>query len=237
MKYKINIGSFYWNQIFRNREMMAQKTEWAAGDLSTVYFEGDISALLQEERKRILVIGSRDIDGEVKASVTEILRNIASLVPSKQADKAPIILSGLAVGTDTIVHKTALEMGLPTVAVLGNGLNTVYPHVNSDLAERIKHMPSCGLLTQFDDGIGPMATNFIDRTKTLVLMSDCVIVVCSKEKGMSIVAARFARDWGIPVYAIPGRPDDIRMKGNNRLIGEGLAEIIIDYGQFQDIMR
>ena len=112
------------------------------------------------------------------------------------------------------------------------GLDTIYPNVNRNLAEQIIESGG-GLITNYPDGTAPEALNFIQRTALMTALADLVIVICSREKGSPMVAARTAFDMDIPVLAVPGRPDDMVHKGTNILIKGGVAEIITDCNDFE----
>lgn len=202
------------------KDILKQKT--------TYKIKGDFYPLLDNTRPRICIIGSRDICANI---ISDIHRMVEVL--SRREDK-PIILSGLAVGTDTAAHKAALEMGLTTYAVMAQGIDSVYPYQNRGLADAIIKAGG-GLITAFDDGISPMAVNFLERTKQMVTMSNMVIIAAAREKGSSIVAAKYAVDLDIPVYALPGQINDPHYKGSNKLIYSGDASLLYDYEQLLNI--
>ena len=81
-----------------------------------------------------------------------------------------VIVSGLAFGIDVIAHRAALEGGIPTVAVLGHGLSTIYPHAHRETARRISHQGA--LVTDFHSGMGPERNNFLRRNRIIAGMSD-----------------------------------------------------------------
>lgn len=137
------------------------------------------------------------------------------------------VVSGLALGIDTAAHRAALENGVHTVAVLPTGItDSIYPHMNAGLAERIAETPGCALVTSFPPGTEPMALNFIARNHIIAGLANKLIIVESKARGGGMVCARLANDYGRDVYAVPGRIDDIRSAGCNQLIGNGIAKII-----------
>lgn len=232
----LNITSPEWMSVFRGRREMSIETLPNGGrGLDNVYFDGDLSGLLQEDRRRIAIIGTRDITPAITNNIQHIVHTLAKGPENSDSSKKSIIISGLAVGTDTVAHKAALEMGLPTVAVMGAGLDMIYPHANSIIADKIRHTAECGLLTQFPDGSAPLAINFVERTKTMVLMSDAVIIPACRAKGTALLAARFAHSLGIPVFAIAGGPEETRNAGCNRLIKEKTADIIASFEELQDL--
>lgn len=202
------------------KDILKQKT--------TYKIKGNFYPLLDNTRPRICIIGSRDIGANVVSDINRMVE-----VLSRREDK-PIILSGLSVGTDTAAHKAALEMGLTTYAVMAQGIDSVYPYQNRGLADVIIKAGG-GLITTFEDGTPPMAVNFIERTKQMVTMSDMVIIAAAKEKGSSIIAAKYAYNLDIPVYALPGQINDPHYKGNNKLIYTGDTRLLYDYEELLNI--
>ncbi len=191
-----------------------------------IRIRGDETPLLATGRPRVVIIGSRMptlSDIEYTNRIVEAL----SRNPSR-----PTVISGLALGTETAAHRAALACGLPTYAVLPTGLDTIYPRMNQNLADRIIENGG-GLITNYPDGTAPEAPNFIQRTTLMTALADLVIVICSQEKGSPMVAARTAFDMDIPVLAVPGRPDDMMHKGTNILIKHGIANLIADYSEFE----
>ena len=192
--------------------------------------EGDPTLLNDPHVPKITVIGSRD----ASADALDTVNNIVSVTAA--AGVRPLLISGLAYGVDTRLHRAALEAGLPTVAVVATGLETVYPYANRELAKEITRTPGCAVVTQFPEGTAALALNFLERTKTMVAMSDAVVVVQSKERGSSMMAARYACDLGIPVFAVPGRLSDIRHAGCNSLIRQNVATLF-DYSDIVTICK
>ncbi len=216
--------------MFRNRTEIVQTMDDEPNNPGHVRLNGDISALLDSSRPRIAIVGTRDMDLNAKDYVRRIVNNLSS------RKDHPIIVSGLALGVDMEAHMAALNAGLPTIAVVATGLDTVYPNKALLLSERIIKHKGSGIVTSFPDNTAPMAYNFLYRNRTIVLMSDMVIVVASKSKGGAIVTANLAYDWNIPVYAVPGRPDDVRNRGCNELIAGGIATPLFDFEQLQDLV-
>ena len=223
----LTLGTAEWNKVFRGREAIVSDMAGAPNNPSAVRFSGDLSALLDERRPRIAVVGTRDMSPHGKEYTIQIVSALA-----EWKDK-PVIISGLAFGIDATAHRAALQAGLPTVAVVATGLDTVYPYRHTGLAEDITSSEGSGILTQFPDKTAPMSFNFLYRNRTLALLCDAVIVVESKSKGGAMVAAKLANDYDIPVYAVPGRPDDIRSRGCNELIRNKVAEPLFDFEELK----
>lgn len=168
--------------------------------------------------KRILsVVGTRRATSYGRNFCWEMIRDLSKLTP------APTIVSGLAYGIDVIAHRAALEFGLPTVAVLGHGMRTIYPSSHRETAKRI--VLQGALLTDFHSGMGPERNNFLRRNRIIAGLSQGTLVVESAESGGSLITANMALSYGRPVLAVPGRVDDYRSTGCNRLINRNIAAI------------
>lgn len=169
----------------------------------------------------ISVIGTRDPSPYGKEQTAKIVYEL------QVKEKTPAVVSGLAMGIDTVAHKAALEAGMKTVAVMATGISDpVYPTINRTLAERIAATEGSALVTPFIPGTAPMAINFLLRNHVIAGLNNHTILVESKDRGGGILTARLAFDYGRQVYAVPGRLDDIRSTGCNRLIREGIAEML-----------
>ena len=215
--------SSMWAGLFRNRERFFKDLQFPISGVDSISFSGDMSSIYSENSVRVTIIGTRDIDYKAKA---DVWRLVHVLKKTSSETCRPLIVSGLALGVDIEAHKAALECEMPTVAVLPTGLDEIYPYAHASIAKKITETPGCGLLTQFEDKTAPIALNFLDRNKTIALMSDLVIVVASKTKGGAMLTAKLANSFGVPVYAIPGALDDERRKGCNELIRSGIAKML-----------
>lgn len=173
---------------------------------------------LWKPRRNIAVIGTRDISPYGREWCERMVTEL-SHTPDK-----PLIVSGLALGTDICAHRTALETGLPTVAVMATGPETIYPYRHRETAERICRTPGCALITDYPPGTSPLAVNFLRRNRIIAGMSDTTILVESKIKGGGMMTSRLAFSYNREVYALPGRIDDIRSEGCNSLIRSKIAE-------------
>ena len=148
----------------------------------------------------------------------------------------PVIISGLAVGIDTYAHQAALECGLTTAAVMGTGLDRIYPYTNKNLAKKIVDSGKGCLLTPFPEQTEPLALNFITRNAVMATIADLVVVVESREKGGAIITARYANEHGTQTLAVPGPVDEPRSKGCNWLIRKGYASILDDFSMLENTM-
>lgn len=141
------------------------------------------------------------------------------------------IISGLAEGIDTIAHKEAVEHDINTIAVLGHGLDRIYPRSNERLAfEIIEH--GGALLSEFPFGVKPDRENFPKRNRIVAGMTEATVVVESSTKGGSLITARLAQDYNRDVFAVPGSIFNKNSAGCNLLIASNGAMPYIDGKQF-----
>lgn len=166
----------------------------------------------------VSVVGTRDLSLYGKEWGTRIV-NAISRAPVK-----PTIVSGLAIGVDINAHFDAMTFGLPTIAVLPVGIDSVYPARHRVAAEKIASSPGGALITDFPPGTAPTAYCFLRRNRIIAGLSQSTILVESKEKGGGMLTARLAYGYQRNVFALPGRIDDLRSAGCNRLIREKVAE-------------
>jgi DNA processing protein len=136
------------------------------------------------------------------------------------------IISGLARGVDSESHKGALAAGGRTIAVLGNGLATIYPPEHADLADRITQQGA--VLSELPMTTSPNHTNFLPRNRLIAGLSLGVIVVEAARRSGSLTTARLASEYNREVFAVPGRVDNDSAQGTNRLIRDQHAKLVID---------
>lgn len=151
-------------------------------------------------------------------------KEACSMVVEHLAEYLPLVVSGLAYGIDIASHKAALENGLPTVAVLPNGLDQVYPARHRDVAVQMVRGGG-GLLTEFPRGTAPQKLNFVKRNRIIAAMTQAVVVVESRVKGGSMITAEYASSYNKDIFAVPGRISDPNSFGCNYLIAKNVASI------------
>ncbi len=177
-----------------------------------LYYKG--SARLDNPRS-ISVVGTRLASAYGKECCGRLIEHIAPF--------SPLVVSGLAYGIDIESHKSALEHGLATVAVLPNGIDTIYPSRHRNLA--VQMLSGGGILTEFPRGTPPHRINFIKRNRIIAAMTQAVVVVESRVKGGSMITAEFANNYNREVFAVPGRITDPNSFGCNYLISKNVASI------------
>ncbi|MDD2278003.1 MAG: DNA-processing protein DprA [Bacteroidales bacterium] len=170
------------------------------------------------QQKVISVVGTRSITDYGKAICEDIISSLA------KRGHNPIIVSGLAYGVDICAHRAALKNDLPTVAVLGHGLNTIYPSIHRNTAKEIYEKGA--LVTDFPSGTTFDRNNFIKRNRIIAGLSDATLVVESAEQGGSLITADIAVSYNREVFAIPGQVGSKYSRGCNLLIKTNKAALI-----------
>jgi DNA processing protein len=179
-----------------------------------LYARGD--ANLNPERT-LAVVGTRQPSPQGASLCEEIVLGLAPF--------APQIISGLAYGIDAAAHKAALDASLSTVAVLGHGLDRVYPQQNQKLALDMTEKNGA-LLTEFLSETEPDRENFPMRNRIVAAMCDALLVVETGAKGGSMITANLANDYHKDVFAVPGRVRDPKSEGCNALIKNHKANLV-----------
>ncbi len=145
-----------------------------------------------------------------------------------------LIISGLAYGIDIAAHKESINKNIPTVGVLGHGLDKVYPGVHASYA--LKMTENGGLLSEFISNTKPDRENFPMRNRIIAGMSDAVIVVEAGETGGALITAELANSYNRDVFALPGRIYDEFSFGCNKLIKTNKAALIQSAKDLEYIM-
>jgi DNA processing protein len=178
-----------------------------------LYYKG--TDVLNAE-KTLGMVGTRSATRYGKQASEEIVKGLK--------DHNPLIISGLAYGIDASAHRNALEHGLSTVAVLGHGLDRIYPFVHTSMAEKIVRQG--GLITEFPHGTNPDRENFPKRNRILAGLCDAVVVVEAGQKGGALITAELANSYNRDVFAVPGRIGDPWSAGANYLIRTNQAHLV-----------
>lgn len=175
--------------------------------------------------------GNRSLNPEKVCAIIGTRRNTDygqrccdDLLEQLQGVTDMMIVSGLALGIDTIAHKAALRNQIPTVGVLGHGLDTLYPASNKSLAADM--MQHGGLLTEFISQTRLSPQNFPVRNRIVAGMADVTIVVESDVKGGAMITSYVAASYNREIAAFPGRIYDSRSGGTNLLIKKQIASLI-----------
>jgi DNA processing protein len=193
-----------------------------------LYVKGKIP--VETEKFSISIVGTRNFSS-YGASVCEKLAG-------DLARCGFVIVSGMARGIDTVAHTATLRARGKTVAVLGSGVDYIYPYENKLLYEEI--VSSGAVISEFMPRSKPDASNFPIRNRIISGMTLGTIVVESAEKGGSMITARLASEQGRDVFAVPGMVNSEISKGTNELIKQGAklvttaSDILEEYADISD---
>jgi len=179
-----------------------------------LYGRGD---LLPADDLALAVIGTRRASGYGKEMTRQLVGGLVA--------QGVTVVSGLARGIDAAAHQTALDCGGRTIAVLGSGIDIVYPSEHRELAKAIVH--SGALLTEYAPGVEPLGVHFPARNRIISGMTLGTVIVEAPDKSGSIGTANLAGEQGREVFAVPGNANSNNSRGTNRLIQDG-AKLVLD---------
>ncbi len=186
-----------------------------------LYIKGNKNIL---NEKSIAIVGAREC--------TKYGENIARKLAYNLSVNNINVISGLARGIDSFAHKGSIMANGKTIAVVGSGLDMVYPKENEGLFNEIINKKGL-VISEYIIGTKPIAKNFPRRNRIISGLSNGVIVVEAKEKSGTLITVDFALEQGKNVYAIPGNIDNKNAFGTNDLIKQG-AKIVTN---MQDILE
>lgn len=172
----------------------------------------------------LAIVGARFCEEESAKYAKEISFDLAK--------RGVVIISGLANGIDSLAHQGCLEAQGKTIAVLGSGLEDIYPKENIRLFDEIIE---CGglVLTEFAPNTPPLKHNFLMRNRIIAALSKGVVLIEAKEFSGSISTAKRALELNKKLFVIPGAAWDDKYEGSNKLLMEG-AKCILTY---EDVLK
>ncbi len=180
-----------------------------------LYSKGNVD---YNQVKILSIVGTRHASDRGIENCEKLIRDLSS------NDKNILIISGLAYGIDICAHKSSVNAGIQTVAVLAHGLHTIYPSLHRNVAEKMVQNGS--LLTEFPSYSKVASYNFVSRNRIIAGLADATVVVESAHKGGALITADIANSYNRDVFAFPGRVNDIHSQGCNHLIKTNKAALI-----------
>lgn len=185
-----------------------------------IYIKGNEKIL---KNHSIAIIGCRDY--------SEYGKKCAEYFSYNLAREGKIIISGLAKGIDSFAHWGAVKAKEKTIAVVGNGLDTVYPKENQKLLEEILKNDGA-IISEYPVGVKPEKNNFPARNRIISGISEGVLVIEAKKKSGTLITVDFALEQGRDVYVVPGNINSINSTGTNDLIKQG-ATLVSNYKEIE----
>ncbi len=205
-KLNVNVISF-WDEYY------PEKLKNISYPPALLFTRGDYQLL---KEKSLAVVGTR--------SPTKYGIECAKYFASSIIKSGIAVTSGLAYGIDTVAHQTAINETGKTIAVLGTGVDFIYPRDNFKLAEKIINK---GLIvSEYLMKTAPATQNFPARNRIIAGLSLGVLLVESDNDGGGIITAKFALDEGNSVFAVPGNINSKKSRGTNRLIKNSEAKLV-----------
>jgi DNA processing protein len=175
-------------------------------------------SLEPDDALAIAIVGSR--------RATAYGLEVAERLSSELAARGIVIVSGLARGIDGAAHRGALDANGRTIAVLGSGVDVIYPPEHVALARDIERHGA--IVSQFPPGTPPLPYHFPARNRVIAGLTLGVVVVEAAERSGALITAGLAGDLGRDVFAVPGRVTSDSSRGTHRLIQEG-AKLVLDW--------
>lgn len=180
-----------------------------------LFYKGDLNT----NKTPISIVGTRKLTSYGKVFIQDLLSELA---PSQA-----ITISGLALGADSCVHEESLKNNIPTIAILAQSLDKLYPASNKILAKKILENNGA-LITEYASFEGMARENFLQRNRIIAGYSPNLIVVETAYGGGSMTTVTAANQYNRDVYALPGKISDPYSQGCNYLIANNKAESIVD---------
>ncbi|MBN1453046.1 MAG: DNA-processing protein DprA [Anaerolineales bacterium] len=178
-----------------------------------LYVRGELSP---EDTWAVAIVGTR--------RVTPYGRQVTEEIASYLAANGVTVVSGLARGVDALAHNAALKAGGRTLAVLGSGVDRIYPPENRGIAEQI--FEHGAVLSDYAPGTPPESSNFPPRNRIISGLSMAVVVIEAGETSGALITAEFAAEQGREIFAVPGNIFAPQSKGTNKLIQRGALPLL-----------
>lgn len=180
-----------------------------------LFYKGNLELL---QKRKISIVGSRRPNSYTKALVSRLACELSK--------RGICVVSGAAMGVDTLAHKGATAKN--TIAVMANGLDIRYPSLNKTLIEQIEQEGLC--LSQYDQGEIARTWSFVARNEIVVALGDSLIVAQADKESGSMRSVEFALKMGKQIYVLPHRLGE--SEGTNGLLEKNLATCIYDIDAF-----
>ena len=204
-----------------NNEIYPSKLKQIKNPPKKLFLRGNLGLL---KNNSIAIVGSRECTSYGFYKAYEFAKEVSK--------KGICVISGLAQGIDTAAHLGAMHQKGKTIAVLGTGLNKIYPKENEILAESI--IKNGGLvISEYELYEERKSENFPKRNRIMSGLSDGILVIEARKKSGTLITARYAKEQGRKVFSLPGNVDIINSSGTNELIKNG-AILVTDIKDILD---
>ena len=191
---------------------------------SLLYSKGNIDF---ENPKSVAIVGTR--------KSTDYGRECVELLVAGLQKHAALIISGLAYGIDIQAHKQAIKNNLPTIGVMGSGIDVMYPASHIETAKKM--FVNGGVVSENPFGTKPDAHNFPARNRIIAGLCDVLVVVEAAQKGGALITAEIANSYNKDVMAFPGNVGRSYSEGCNSLIKSNRAHLITSVKDLEYVMN
>lgn len=191
---------------------------------SLLYVKGDIDLNFE---KGIAIVGTREATKYGHKICHEFLEQLKGI--------DCVVVSGLAYGIDIIAHKKCLELGIPTIGIMANGIDSVYPSDHRKIAHEM--LETGALITENPPGSRPDAPKFPARNRIIAGMTDITFVVEAAIKGGALITAEIANSYNKEIFAVPGNLDATYSEGCNKIIHQHKANMYLNFEDFAASMN
>jgi len=212
-EYYKNIQSKGINVVISDEDIYPSRLKEIDQPPPVLYIRGE---LIEDDYWAVAVVGTR--------RVTAYGRQVTDELSTYLAQNGITVISGLARGVDAIAHQSAIRAGGRTIAVLGSGVDRVYPPEHRNLSDQI--ISQGAMLSDYSPGTPPDSSNFPPRNRIISGLSMAVVVVEAAETSGALITASFAGDQGRDVFAVPGNIFAPQSKGTNHLIQQGAHPLL-----------
>lgn len=189
-----------------------------------LYVKGNVNL---DHPRTVGIVGTRRATNYGRQCIEELVEGLVAY--------DTMIVSGLAYGIDILAHKNALDCNLPTVAILGSGVDVIYPSPHAEVARRME--ANGGIISEQPLGTKPDAHNFPARNRIIAALSDALVVVEAGETGGALITAEIANSYNKDVFAFPGNIGQSYSYGCNQLIKTNKANLITSSADLEYMMN
>lgn len=202
------------NSIAPDKQKFLQRLGTIDKSPKSLYVIGNLPTT---EMKAVAIVGSRKPSSYGK--------EVAERLAFDLAKAGIVIVSGLALGIDGIAHKAALEARGTTIAVLGNGLDSIYPSTHRELAQAILEKNGA-IISEYKPGTPALPYQFLERNRIVSGLSDAIVVIEAATRSGTLSTAAHALNQGREVFAVPGNITSPLSAGCNALIRQGATPVM-----------
>lgn len=175
-----------------------------------------IGKLPKERSASVAIVGTR--------KPTSYGREVTHQLAYELARRGIVVISGLALGVDSIAHRAALEAGGTTIAVLGNGLPKIYPTAHKTLAEQIIGRGGA-IISEYSEGTPPVGFRFLERNRLVSGLADAIIITEAAARSGTLNTAGHALEQGKEIFVVPGNITSPLSAGCNTLLRQGATPL------------